>query len=221
MIPFYLVAYKLRTQIAKALKTRSSAIRTALDTYNRLAKTLNPPRPSLDFKEVLDYSSLAEFDLLRDTRGTVQTRIWAQPAYRVAMGLHFKRKCARGEIKRLNVEITRLRTFIRDDEVSHSKSIDAIRDSDPGLAAVMAHQWALRCEVNHIHLARLSAIADLPGYTGSQSCGARKGHSHLDSVSVAATQMGHIRPEDDGDLLDDEVLQNEYNTVTDFIANAQ
>jgi len=99
MIPFYLVAYKLRTQIAKALKTRSSAIRTALDTYNRLAKTLNPPRPSLDFKEVLDYSSLAEFDLLRDTRGTVQTRIWAQPAYRVAMGLHFKRKCARGEIK--------------------------------------------------------------------------------------------------------------------------
>jgi hypothetical protein len=221
MIPFYLVAYKLRTQIAKALKTRSSAIRTALDTYNRLAKTLNPPRPSLDFKEVLDYSSLAEFDLLRDTRGTVQTRIWAQPAYRVAMGLHFKRKCAHGEIKRLNVEITRLRTFIRDDEVSHSKSIDAIRDSDPGLAAVMAHQWALRCEVNHIHLARLSAIADLPGYTGSQSCGARKGHSHLDSVSVAATQMGHIRPEDDGDLLDDEVLQNEYNTVTDFIANAQ
>lgn len=151
----------------------------------------------------------------------MQTRIWAQPAYRVAMGLHFKRKCACREIKRLNVEITRLRTFIRDDEVSHSKSIDAIRDSDPGLAAVMAHQWALRCEVNHIHLARLSAIADLPGYTGSQSCGARKGHSHLDSVSVAATQMGHIRPEDDGDLLDDEVLQNEYNTVTDFIANAQ
>ena len=77
----YLAAYKLQTQIAKALKTRSSAICTALNTYNRLVKTLNPPRPSLDFKEVLDYSSLAEFDLLRDTRGTVQTRVWAQPAW--------------------------------------------------------------------------------------------------------------------------------------------
>jgi hypothetical protein len=98
-MPSYLTAYKLRTQIAKALKTRSGAIRTALDTYNRLAKTLDPPRPSLDFKEVLDYSSLAEFDLLRDTRGTVQTRVWAQPAYRAAMGLHFKRECARREIE--------------------------------------------------------------------------------------------------------------------------
>lgn len=220
-MPSYLTAYKLRTQIAKALKTRSGAIRTALDTYNRLAKTLDPPRPSLDFKEVLDYSSLAEFDLLRDTRGTVQTRVWAQPAYRAAMGLHFKRECARREIERLNIEITRLRTFIRDDEVSHSQSIDAIRDSDPGLMAVMAHQWALRHEVNQIHLAYLSAVADLPGYTGSQSCGARKGHLHLDSVFVATMHMGHVRLEDDADLLDDEVLQNEYNTVTDFIANAQ
>src|ERR1700723_3037723 len=101
MILSYLAAYKLRMQIAKALKTQSSAIRMALDTYNCLAKTLNPPRPSLDFKEVLDYSSLAEFDLLRDTHGTAQTRVWAQPAYRVAMGLHFKRKCACGEIEQL------------------------------------------------------------------------------------------------------------------------
>ena len=220
LIISYHAAYKLRTQIAKALKTRSNAIRTALDTYNRLAKTLNPPRPSLDFKEVLDYSSLAEFDLLRDTRGTVQSRVWAQPAYRGAMGLYFKMKCAHGEIKRLNIEITRLRTFIRDDEMSHSKSIDAIQHSDPGLAAVIAYQWALRREVNCIHLARLSAIAHLPGYTGSQGCGVRKGHLQPDPVAVAATQMGHVQLEDDGDLFDDDVLQNEYNVVTDFIANS-
>ena len=70
------------------------------------------------------------------------------------------------------------------------------------------------------HLARLSAIADLPGYTGSQSCGARKGHLHPDSVSLVVMQMGHVQLEDDGDLLDDKV-QNEYNTIMDFIANAQ
>lgn len=213
--------YKLRTQIAKALKTRSSIIRSALDLYNRLAKTLDPPRPNLDFKEILEYSSLAEFDLLRDTRGTVQSQVWAQPAYRAAMSLYFKMKCARGEIKRLNIEITRLRTFIRDDESSYSHTIHTIKSSDPGLSAVLTHQLKLHHEINHIHLARLAAISGEVGYTGSQNCGVRKGHMAPDLVSSLTERMVAVGMDEDEDLSDDEVLQAEYNAVTDFIANAQ
>ena len=57
-------AYKLRTQIAKALQIRSHAIQTALTNYNCLAAALDPPQPILNFKEVIEYSSLAEFDIL-------------------------------------------------------------------------------------------------------------------------------------------------------------
>lgn len=161
----------MRTHIAKALQTRSRAIGTALTNYNRLAKTLDPPRPDLNFQEVLLYSSLAEFDLLRDTRNTVQSRVWAQPAYRIAMACYYKVRCARVELKRANAEIMRLRTFIRDDTALHEGVINSLFVTDHGLSVVLSHRWELRSAVNHIHLARLNAITNLPGYTGSRVCG--------------------------------------------------
>jgi hypothetical protein len=213
--------YKLWTQIVKALKTRSGTIRSALDLYNRLAKTLDPPHPNLDFKEILKYSSLAEFDLLHDTCSTAQSQVWAQPAYRAAMSLYFKMKCACGEIKRLDVKITRLQTFICDDEASYSQYISTMKSSDPGLAAVLTHQLKLRCDVNHIHLARLAALSGIAGYTGLQNCGVCKGHTAPDPVVLLTKQMAHAGVDEDEDLSDDEVLQAEYKAVTDFIANAQ
>lgn len=182
-----LIAYKLRVQIAKALNTRSRAVRTALDNYNRQARTLEPPRPPLDFSEVIEYSSLAEFDLLRDTSSNVQSRVWAQPAYRGAMGLYFKMKCAREELKRLNIEITRLRTSIRDDSALHILTIKTLELQNPGLAAVLSHNWKLRDQVNYVHLARLDNLALLSGYTGSRDCGTRKGFS---TVGIVAQPSG-------------------------------
>jgi len=216
-------AYKLRTQIAKALQIRSHAIQTALTNYNRLAAALDPPRPILNFKEVIEYSSLAEFDILRDTRGTVQSRIWAQPSYRTAMAYYFKVKCARAEIKRLNVEITRLRTFIRDDEALHSQVIKTLRTTNPGLATVLSHQWELRAQLNLIHLARLDSAGRLHGYTGAVQCGTRKGHSSpvgdVYSQVQRADDLGHV--ETDAGLLGEEDLQDALNLISDFISNAQ
>ncbi|KZT58731.1 hypothetical protein CALCODRAFT_432213, partial [Calocera cornea HHB12733] len=57
--------YAMRTSIARALSTRSVAIRNALDTYNRLAVTMNPPRPVLQFDTVLEYAFLSDFSILR------------------------------------------------------------------------------------------------------------------------------------------------------------
>ncbi|KAG1853134.1 hypothetical protein F4604DRAFT_1883425 [Suillus subluteus] len=59
------LGYKLRTQIAKALKTRATAIRNALNHYNKY--------------EVVESSQLAEFDLLRDTDNQLLDKCWAIP----------------------------------------------------------------------------------------------------------------------------------------------
>lgn len=208
-------------QIAKALNTRSRAVRTALDNYNRLAKSLEPPRPPLDFNKVIEYSSLAEFDLLRDTSSDVQSRIWAQPAYRAAMGLYFKTKCALEELKRLNIEITRLRTSIRDEAALHLLTIKALQVSNSGLATVLSHSWDLRDQINCVHLARLNSLTSLAGYTGSHNCGTRKGHLATQPVRDEEVPLRAHRV-DDADESDDDEARNEIvDTFANFISHVE
>ncbi|KAG1860363.1 hypothetical protein F4604DRAFT_1882611 [Suillus subluteus] len=93
--------YKLHKHIAKALQTRSMAIRAALNTYNAIASAMATPRPTLQWEEVVDYAFLADFDLLRNA--------WADISQLpCAMDLYFKMCQAREEISRLNVEIRHL-----------------------------------------------------------------------------------------------------------------
>ncbi|KAJ7671231.1 hypothetical protein B0H14DRAFT_3102334 [Mycena olivaceomarginata] len=87
--------YKLRKHIAKALQTRSKTIRTAL--------------------EVVEFTFLSDFDLLRDLEGNAAIRPWATPAARALMDTHFKILRAKEEIQHLNIEIRRLVTYIRDE----------------------------------------------------------------------------------------------------------
>jgi len=142
------------------------------------------------------------------------------------MALYFKMKCAGEEIKRLNVEIARLRTFIRDDTALHLQVIDSLQAHEPGLAAALSHRWELRTKVNLVHLTRLDATARLAGYSGGHGCGIQKGgQAPANAIIVEPTvQQNAAREMQDleGDnLSDDEVLQDTLNTITDFIANAQ
>jgi hypothetical protein len=57
--------YKLHKHIAKAILRRSTAIKNALDCYNRLAPLQHPPHPQLKHSELAAYAMLGEFDLLR------------------------------------------------------------------------------------------------------------------------------------------------------------
>lgn len=199
------------------MQTRSRAIGTALTNYNRLAKTLDPPREDLDFQEILHYSSLAEFDLLRDTRNNVQTRIWAQPTYRLAMASYYKVQCAHKELERTNIEIVRLRTFIRDDGILHRKVINSLRATGSGLATVLAHKWQLRSAINNIHLNRLDAVADLPGYTGSRHCGTRIGGAEV--VLEEGDRRVTMTDDGDDDDIDDDSFQDNLNSLTDYVAS--
>jgi hypothetical protein len=79
----------LRKHIAKALQTRSAAIRTALDRYNTVALALTPPCRTLKWDEVIEYAFLADFDLLCDAWEDVSEHLWAMPASCQAMDLYF------------------------------------------------------------------------------------------------------------------------------------
>ena len=96
----------MRKHIAKLLQSRSHAIKTALERYNVAAAAMCPPKPQLQWDQVVEYSFLSQFDLLRsDSREDISQRPWATPAGRLAMDLYFKVQRAHEEIQRLNVEI--------------------------------------------------------------------------------------------------------------------
>ncbi|KAF7346639.1 hypothetical protein MSAN_01801400 [Mycena sanguinolenta] len=132
--------YKLRKHIAKAMQARSKAVRTALANYNAAAAALESPRPPLEWEAVVEYAFLAEFDLLRFSRRDVRSEPWAQGSGHAAMDLHFKIKRAKEEIQRLNVEIRRLYTYMRDEDAFLAHHARRLRD---GHQPQLAHQVEL------------------------------------------------------------------------------
>ncbi|KAJ3794127.1 hypothetical protein GGU11DRAFT_846356 [Lentinula aff. detonsa] len=141
--------YKLRTHIANALKARSQAIRTAVTTYNDAAAELG--RPQLTWDQVIEYSFLSNFDLLRDARRDVRTG-------RLALDQYYKLLRAPEEIIRLNKEIRSLITYIHEETAPHMT--EEVRE-DAGFyritysrtrgAVPTARAVRLFCQVNQAH----------------------------------------------------------------------
>ncbi|KIK37553.1 hypothetical protein CY34DRAFT_63315, partial [Suillus luteus UH-Slu-Lm8-n1] len=158
--------YKLRTQISKALKSRATAIRNALQRYNKYAAEMMPPRPPLEWTQIVEYSFLAEFDLLRDSDGQIQTKRWANPLYRQASTQYFDGVRAKEEVQRLNVEVGRLMTKIHDDAIYYPSAITALSAEDSPLASELSRQWDQLQSLNLWHRQRIRQIQSLRGYSG-------------------------------------------------------
>jgi hypothetical protein len=167
------LGYKLRQQISKALQRRSEAIRNALSRYNTQAGALIPPRPQLTWKDIVEYSFLGEFDLLRQSRSDIRTLDWTKPAHREATVKYFKIQRAREEIERLNVEIRRLRTAIHDEGLMVNATIDVLLASNQPVGLELQRQWQTRAAINAVHLFRLDQIASQPNFSGTRGIGVR------------------------------------------------
>ncbi|KAG1895322.1 uncharacterized protein F5891DRAFT_960402 [Suillus fuscotomentosus] len=165
--------YKLRQQISKALQRRSDTIRNTINRYNIQAASLIPPRQTIAWKDIAEYSFLGEFDLLRDSRTDIQDKDWARPAHREATTKYFKLCRAREEIIRLNIEIRRLRTAIHDETIDTSAVIDELLVANPLLAAELKRQWRSRAAINAVHTYRLDQIERLFGFSGISGIGTR------------------------------------------------
>ncbi|KAJ3761727.1 hypothetical protein EV360DRAFT_92860 [Lentinula raphanica] len=157
--------YKLRKHIANALKARSQAIRTAVNTYNDAASELD--RPTLTWDQVLDYSFLSDFDLLREARRDIRSEPWAQPAGRLALDQYYKLLRAPEEIARLNKEITALLTYIHEESTYIRLKAEEMQHKDPLLSIqIQKYGWE-RARCNDLHIIKLQKLAKLPGFTGS------------------------------------------------------
>jgi hypothetical protein len=152
--------------ISKALTHCSAAIRTALGHYNKLAPRQKPPCPKLEYSDVIGYSTLGEFSLLKTSHPDVLTKPWAQPANREMSMTYFKVVRSKEEIIRLNVEIHRLAAWVDYDEKQIVEAEEKFQDaSSDGLAAEMRLLYAERHRVNNIHRQTLCKIYKLDGYS--------------------------------------------------------
>lgn len=215
-----MTGYRVRTHLAKSLQTRCQAIRNAVKTYNTAAAALSPPRPSLEWSDVLHYSFLDEFELLRDTRNDVRSRPWAQPAIRETMKQYQCIACAKEEIYQCNIEVRRLYTSIVDENRSFPKVVAQLKaEGSPVLGAV--EEFILRRRrFNDALLVRIFQIFDLKGYTGEKTPGVRKGSMLVDSHTDVNVGEGSVvnneeleaaEPDDE----DEEVLGG----LVDYISN--
>jgi hypothetical protein len=161
------LGYKLRTHIARALQSRSHAIKKALETYNCAASTLQSSAPQLSWEQIVDYAFLSEFDLLRDVRQDVREKPWASPGNRILRDNYFKIERAREEIERLNIEICRVITYMAD-ETDFLNAMEAeLAQENPELAYQVSRYHMERGRALSTHQARFKKLFKDPRFTGT------------------------------------------------------
>jgi hypothetical protein len=195
--------YSLRKHIGNALKSRSAAIRTALVKYNDAAANLQPPRSPLSWEEVVEYAFLADFDLLRDTREDIRKRPWATPAARLAMDSYFKLLRAEEEIQRLNLEIPRFATFIRDED-HYLHTMEQVHTSQPALAFQIRMKRLDTGRYATLHMKILNQITCLKGFTGGSLYGTSISDVSLPVEVAPVTQQQQPLPTD-GMVVNEEI----------------
>jgi hypothetical protein len=158
----------MRKYISKAITRRSAAIRNALEKYNKLAPLQAPPRPILDYAEVVRYATLGEFTLLKYSHHDFLRKPWVVPENREMSAKYFKLVRSHEEITRLNVEIGRLDAWVEYDDKKMLEVIEMLATDDPSslLAAELRQQYSVRHRVNNVHRCRLHRIRQLKGYNG-------------------------------------------------------
>ena len=206
----------MRKHIANALKLRSKSIHTAITAYNEAAAALSPPRRRVSWEDVVEYSYLSEFDILRDTREDVRERKWATQKNRMLMQEFFRLIRAENELPRLHIEIQRLFTYMRDEELLLLGMAKALEPTDPALALQLTLHWQERGRFNELHRRRLLSIKRLDGFDFSNNkyfspgvAVAKPGFTQEAEMSVSPwldeDPGSELEEEDDDDELDGEL----------------
>ncbi|KAK1231534.1 hypothetical protein PQX77_005366 [Marasmius sp. AFHP31] len=179
------VGYKQRNKITAALRARADAIKKAISSYNSAASKLNPPRDAIDWAQIVEMVSLADFDLLKDTSIDIRQLTWAKPSHRHVTQLYFDIKRAREEIVRLNVEIKRKITAMLDDSADYYwAEQQAMRAGDSDLAILLARKRFVHSAFCKDITRRLIQTASLHGFSGDLLPGQRLGR-HPDITGKA------------------------------------
>jgi len=135
--------------INKSLKTRCKAIQSALSKFNATAKAIN--QPQLNWSQVSTYGSLAEFELLCECHFNIHLESWADSVNQQAAVHSLKIDQAKEERERLNSEIWRLITYMHNEGSDFDKTIEALGDTNPPLAAELECVQVQHIRMNNLH----------------------------------------------------------------------
>ena len=123
----------------------------------------------------------------------IRSAPWAQPAQHEATLKYFKLCRAKEELERLDIEIQRLQSFIQHEGADLDAVVAKLTMTAPLLAQELQRHRILRSSINDIHIRRLNAIEQLPGFTGIRgSIGQRKGRVGSDGTVVAGFDKGNV-----------------------------
>lgn len=189
--------------ISKALKTRSKAIQRALADYNRAAATLDPPRSKLTWAQIVEYTMIAEFELLcSGAHNDIRNLSWADARNRQATVCHLKLLHAQEEIARLNIEIKCVATWIVHENEELDQAI-AQSSTDSGITGALKAFAAYRKCVNTSLQRTLEKIYNLEGYSGEMSIGIRADVVKTRAYGEDASDTMSDSLDEDNDMLDD------------------
>jgi hypothetical protein len=161
---------------------------------------MTPKKPLLSWENVVEYAFLADFDLLRDTREDITTKSWAKPASRLASDSFFKMERAKEEITRLNTDIKRVITYMRDEERFLRRREIEIKRDDPSLAHQIHLVRMEQGRFTDIHMARFIKLARNPGFSGSITPGISVDRS-LHEVEEDRMEVDEVVPDGVGSAL--------------------
>ncbi|KAJ7339122.1 hypothetical protein DFH08DRAFT_704985, partial [Mycena albidolilacea] len=149
---------QVQKYIAKALQVRSKAIQSALQHYNLAASALDPPRQHLSWEEVIDYTFLADFDILWDHTGDATIRAWADPAAHQLLDSYHKFKRVKEEIQQLNIEIRCVVTYMKDEREFLLVKEAKILPEDPTLTFFIGKYRRQHGQYDKVHMKCFYAI---------------------------------------------------------------
>ncbi|KAF9063513.1 hypothetical protein BDP27DRAFT_1367986 [Rhodocollybia butyracea] len=149
----------------------------AIETYNNAALSLSPPRQTVSWDEIIEFSFLSEFDILRDAWDDVREKKWATQKNRLLMQQFFKLIGAESELECLHVEIQRLITSMEDEEAKFRSLTLKLKQTNPALALQIEKQGRVRSRFNKLHRQRFHAITKLEGFQPKDLVHFRRGTS--------------------------------------------
>ncbi|KAF8829597.1 hypothetical protein HHX47_DHR3000651 [Lentinula edodes] len=143
------------------------SIQSAIIEYNTVAAKMKPKRQPVDWEEVVEYTFLSEFDILRDTREDIRECPWAVPANRVIITQFFKVIGAEDELSHVHQEIRRLITYMQREKDELTTRERELMPTNPTLALQVRNFCRERGRFHEVHRKRLLSITKLPGFDWS------------------------------------------------------
>ena len=154
---------------------RCKAIRLAVKKYNAAALAIHPPKPTLNWESVTQYSFIEELEILKDTSGDILHKEWAQAVGRATLKQWRRVLRAEEEVTRCNIEARRQLTYIHDEDHLFTTVLCELKDSnDMWYTPVEEFCRRRRCTNAHI-VYWLDRLFSLEGFSGDSTPGQRTG----------------------------------------------